>query len=185
MTRGCLQAFDDVVFDFDGTLAHLVVDWYALRRAALEEFPQARRISASPALGEIVALVSAEGGWPARRRLADLLRSFEQPDGEVHSTPIDRSVRAARELSRFYVISNNLSSTVRLALTGMELDGHCGFVVGFDAVLRSKPADDAFHALAKAMPLGRRVAYVGDRDSDRIFAEACGLAFLQVSELCE
>ena len=185
MTRERLQAFDDVIFDFDGTLARLDVDWDALRHAARRRFPQARRISAAPTLGQIVALVSDEGGWPARRRLAELLQRFEQPGGEVRNTPIDRATQAARELPRFYVITNNLSSTVRRALTGMELHAHCGVVVGFDAVLRSKPADDAFHALANAVPLGRRVAYVGDRDSDRVFAEACGLSFVQVSELCE
>lgn len=180
-----LASYDDVVFDFDGTLAHLEVDWSRLRNAVAEEFAEVARRCPSRGLGEMTALASEEGGWPARHRLAALLRRFEQPTGSVRVAPIEASLRAAGALPRFHVISNNLTSTVRMALAEIAPDARCVNVVGFDSSLRSKPADDPFHVLSKATPLGRSVAYVGDRSSDQAFARACGLDFFHVSELCE
>lgn len=180
-----LAVYDDVVFDFDGTLAHLDVDWSGLRRAVAEEFADVARRCPAGGLGAMTALASEEGGWAARNRLSDLLVRFEQPDGSVRVTPIAAALRAACELPRFHVISNNLTSTVRMALAAIAPEVRCANVVGFDSSLRSKPADDAFYVLSKATQLGRRVAYVGDRDSDQAFARACGLDFLHASELCE
>jgi phosphoglycolate phosphatase-like HAD superfamily hydrolase len=180
-----LTAYDDVVFDFDGTLARLDVDWAALRHAVAEEFPDVARRVASKGLGEMTALASSEGGWPARHRLSGLLRRFEQPAGRVHVAPIEVSLRAADALPRFHIISNNLTSTVRMALAEIAPEARCAHVVGFDSSLRSKPADDPFHVLSKAASLGPRVAYIGDRSSDQAFAQACGLDFFHVSDLCE
>lgn len=180
-----LASYDDVVFDFDGTLARLDVDWTALRHAVADEFPDVARRCAARGLGEMTALASAEGGWPARHRLAGLLRRFEQPEGRVGVVPVEAALRAAAALPRFHVISNNLTSTVQMALSEIAPDARCAHVVGFDSSLRSKPAADAFHVLSKATTLGPRIAYVGDRSSDEAFARACGLDFFHVSALCE
>jgi phosphoglycolate phosphatase len=185
MADGRLAGFDDVVFDLDGTLARLRVDWDGARDALRRAFPSLPVGGASASLRRMVEAATASGGWPARRRIAELLQRFEQPDGRVQCEPVAAGVALAGTLSRFDVISNNLVSTVEQALVALGLRQRCRCIVGFESVLRSKPADEAIHVLRAAVALRPRSLYIGDQDSDRAFASAAGLSFLDARTLCE
>jgi phosphoglycolate phosphatase-like HAD superfamily hydrolase len=184
MQTAALRDFDDVVFDFDGTLARLRVDWQSLRAAVAHRFPDCVPAGQCVKISSLMEAIGARYGTQGRSVVAEIVRQHEQPGGAPDVEQIVDSVRAARALRRFDVISNNLVSTVWRSLEAIGLASTCRHVIGFDSVERSKPAEEPYRALQAAVPLGKRVLYVGDRQSDRLFALNVGISFLHVSEVC-
>jgi len=184
MKTALLTGYDDVVFDFDGTLGRLRVDWNGLRVAVAQHFPEANEPGERLGLDRLVTWVSARHGWDGRHRLAELLYRFEQPGGSPSIELIDATIACARALDHFHVISNNLVSTVAHGLALAGLADHCRVIVGFDSVLESKPSGQPYRLLCNAVRLGPRVLYVGDRESDREFSRRAGVTFLHASKLC-
>jgi phosphoglycolate phosphatase-like HAD superfamily hydrolase len=169
------------VFDLDGTLARIEVDWQALRERVALEFPQAR---GAQGLAAAVATVSSAGG-DARSRLAQLIREFEQPGGRVRCHPCHPVVDWAARLRFFYVVTNNLHSTARQVVERLGLSGGCSGIVGFDDVRASKPDPESWHELVRRHgPFAEPVLYIGDRDSDEQFARNAGIGFRRVEAQC-
>ena len=173
-----MTEYDAIVYDLDGTLVHLDVDWadVADRCAAIlrarghdpagTDIWEMRELAAENGLldrldGEI-AEFEREGARSARRlALADAL---------PHSVPVG-------------VCSLNCEAACRIALELHGLDGHVDTVVGRDSHETVKP--DPGPLLQAVEALGarpERSLFVGDSDSDEEAAHAAGLDFEWVED---
>ena len=168
------------VLDLDGTLVKLDIDWDAVRRRVMACFPRA----GCGSLANAIAAISRDGAG-AREALARLLIEFEQPNGRVKFKACRDVVIWARRLDRFYVVTNNLRSTALQVIEGLGMETRCAGIVGFDDVPASKPDPAAWKELLKRYgPFPAPVLYVGDRDSDELFARHAGLGFRRVECSC-
>ncbi len=169
--------YDAVVYDLDGTLAELAVDWAAVRRDVGRTFethgvdPGDRdlwrlleRSRKEPALAEAVEATIAEHEREGARTSARLASA-----DRLLAHPADLPVG---------VCSLNCEAACRLALERHELDGRVRAVVGRDTVETEKP--DPEPLLATLRDLGvppERAVFVGDGERDEVTAERAGTDF--------
>lgn len=174
-----LEEYDAIVYDLDGTLVRLDVDWDAVARdvdAALSE----RGVDAD-GLGVWEALErSVENGYrdvveeaiaTHERAGAETASVLALADGLPHDVPVG-------------VVSLNCEEACRRALATHDLADHVDVVVGRDTVETFKP--DPEPLLVAVERLGgepSRSLFVGDSAGDETTAERAGVDFQWAHEL--
>lgn len=169
--------YEAVVFDLDGTLVRLDVDWEAVERdigAVLEgvgldpaEYTAWELLEAAETVGkgsrvdELITEHEVAGVEHCRRlQLADVVADIEVPVG---------------------VVSLNSERAVRLALEREALMEHVSAVVGRGTVPERKPSPEPLLAALDALEVEpARAVFVGDSESDRTTAERAGTDFRPV-----
>lgn len=169
-----MTAHDAVVFDLDGTLVGLAVDWAAVDR-------------------EVGAIVRAAGGDPAGQSAWEL---YDVADTLGVGTAVEERIAAheragAADATRLpladrlplevpvAVCSLNCEAAVRRALTGCGLAGTVDAVVGRDSVEGRKPAPEPLVAACRGVGVDPAEAvFVGDSESDGEAARRAGVSFV-------
>jgi phosphoglycolate phosphatase len=169
------EGYDGVVFDLDGTVVHLDVDWATVDRETAALLADHGLPPTDSAWG---ALDAAEEGVAAR--VHDLLADHERRGAErSRRLPAADDLRALAESGRATAVcSLNCEAAVRDALDVHGLADAVGVVVGRDSVEARKPDPEAL--LAALRPLGvapDRALFVGDSESDRTTADRAGVDF--------
>jgi phosphoglycolate phosphatase len=172
------EEYTAVVYDLDGTLVRLDVDWDAVTE-------------------EVAAVLRARGLEVAGDSLWDLHQRATQEGylRRVEAVIADHEREGARSADRLPladelptgrptgVCSLNCETACRIALELHGLDGHVDAVVGRDTVETHKPDPEPLLAVLDALgtdPSG--ALFVGDSDSDRVTAERAGVDFQAVAE---
>jgi phosphoglycolate phosphatase-like HAD superfamily hydrolase len=169
-----VQPHDAVVYDLDGTLVRLVVDW--------------RRVES-----ELTDCAADAGIDPAGLDAFDLLDAGESAGvgEEMEAVVADHEREGARRAERLpaadelagldvpaAVCSLNCEAACRTALDRFDLLDEVEAVVGRDSVAGRKP--DPGPLLAALEPLGvspDRALFVGDSESDAVAADRAGMEF--------
>ncbi|MCU4716626.1 HAD family hydrolase [Halapricum hydrolyticum] len=172
------DAYDAVIYDLDGTLVELDVDWAQVRRrvaAVLEArgvetgeatlwqlFDRAREAEHYPAVENRVAEFEREGARTSSKLpLAEEL-PWDGPTG---------------------VVSLNAESACRIALEVHGLDSAVDVLIGRDTVEESKPHPQPLRAALSALDVSPDNAlFVGDSASDAETARRAGVDFQSVAD---
>lgn len=172
-----MPEYDAVVYDLDGTLVRLVVDWAACEAelgslladvgvdaSGLDAWELLRAAEEVGAGEDAEALISAYERDGARDAVtletADEVRTWEVPVG---------------------VCSLNCEAACRTALERADLLDAVDVVVGRDSHPERKPHPGPLEAAIEALGAQpESCLFVGDSDSDRITAERAGAAFRSV-----
>jgi haloacid dehalogenase superfamily, subfamily IA, variant 1 with third motif having Dx(3-4)D or Dx(3-4)E len=168
--------YEAVVYDLDGTLVELAVDWDRVQRAVAAEF--------------------RERGWdPAGLTLWELLERAEQTDdaAAVLSTVNTHERRGARDSAigptaaelplsvPVGVCSLNCEAACHIALETHKLAEHIDTVVGRDTIPERKPAPEPLTTVLSQIGVAPDQAlFVGDSDTDAQAAARAGLDFRRV-----
>mgnify|MGYP000120861092 CR=1 FL=1 len=172
------DAYEAIVYDLDGTLVELDVDWGQVRQevAAILEargvdtdgatlwdlFDRARAAEEHPAVEQRVAEFERKGARTSRR----LPLAAELPREEATG-----------------VVSLNAESACRIALEVHGLDSAVDVLVGRDTVDESKPHPQPLRAaLASLDASPDRSLFVGDSASDAETARRADVDFQSVSD---
>jgi phosphoglycolate phosphatase len=170
--------YDAVVYDLDGTLVDLAVDWETVAR-------------------DVTALLESRGAPPETTDLWEMWHGSKGTAHEaaVHRTMADHEEAGARASTLLgparsipadlpvSVCSLNAESAVHVALDTHDLTGVMDAVVGRGSVPTEKP--DPEPLLAALEPLGvdpDRAVFVGDSERDAVTARRAGVPFRYVSE---
>ena len=170
--------YDAVVYDLDGTLVELDVDWGEVARSVAavlsargvdssgadlwEMFERAREAECFPSVDGRVAEFEREGARTSRR----LPLAAELPRSE----PVG-------------VVSLNAESACRIALEVHELDSAVGTVIGRDTVAEMKPHPLPLQRALEDLGVApERALFVGDSDSDAEAARRAGMDFQSVTD---
>jgi phosphoglycolate phosphatase len=163
-----------VVYDLDGTLVRLVVDWPDVERrladlleregvnsdglSGWDQLDAAEDAGVGDEADELIAAAEREGARDSRRLpLADELVAREVPVG---------------------VCSLNHERAVRIALDRHDLTDHVENVVGRGTVPKRKPHPRALLAVVEELGVPpETVLFVGDSASDEETAERAGTQF--------
>ena len=168
-----MQPHDAVVYDLDGTLVRLPVDWGAVERALADCAVDAGIDPEGHTAWELLDAGEAAG---VGDEMEALIAEHERA-GARESTRLPHADRIPEDRP-VGVCSLNCEAACRTALDRNDLAGHVEAVVGRDTVPERKP-DPAPLAAALA-PLGVApgdALFVGDSPADAEAAEAAGLAF--------
>jgi len=170
--------YDAVVYDLDGTLVDLAVDWDAVAC-------------------DVTALLESRGVPP---EVTDLWEMWRGSKGTSHETAVHRTMAdheeagarastllpAARSIPGdlpIGVCSLNAESAAHLALDTHDLTDEVDVVIGRGSVPTEKP--DPEPLLETVRPLGvepERAIFVGDSERDAVTAERAGMPFRYVSD---
>ena len=167
------DGYDGVVFDLDGTLVRLAVDWDA-------------------AAGDAVALFERNGHDAADAGLWDLLERADDAGlrSQLESVLADHEVRGAEASDRLPhadhlplsvptgVCSLNCEAACRAALARHDLAAHVEDVVGRDSVATYKPDPAPLRSTLRELDVDPDAAlFVGDSERDAVTADRAGVDF--------
>ena len=175
--RDDFDAYDAIVYDLDGTLVRLAVDWDAVAREATELFADAGVDATGVDLWEMLDLADERG---LREELESLLRDREC-EGARTSTRLPLADRVAEHAVRPGVCSLNAEDACHVALETHGLSDHVAAVVGRDSVATRKPDPEPLLETLRRLGVAPGVAlFVGDSARDEMTAERAGVAFRYV-----
>ncbi|MDS0221517.1 HAD family hydrolase [Haloarcula sp. S1AR25-5A] len=169
---------DAVIYDLDGTLVRLAVDWDAVASEVSTLLHDRNVDPGTRDLWEMLTLSSETGHRDAvEAAITDHERTGARSsdrlplaDGFPHSVPVG-------------VCSLNAEEACRLALEVHDLDSYVGPVVGRDTVGSSKPDPEGLLAITDELGVDPdATVFVGDSESDATAAQRAGMAFEWASE---
>jgi len=173
--------YDAVVYDLDGTLVRLAVDWPAVRRDVVARLREAEIPVDDESLWELLERAHREGFAPI---VEEVIAAHER--GGARSAEL---LPTAGELPRTEpvgVCSLNAEGPCRLALARHGLDEYVDTVVGRDTVETHKPAPEPLLAAVEELSATPgQVLFVGDSERDARTAERAGVAFERVGDTGE
>lgn len=169
--------YDAVVYDLDGTLVRLAVDWEATANRikpiirehggeatandALDLLPVAESIGVAAEIEPYLAAAECEGARNSER-LATMDEFLES------TVPVG-------------ICSLNCEAACRSALTAHGISKEVDVVIGRGSVAERKPnPEPLLTAIERLEAVPERTLFVGDSDSDAETAHRAGTAFRQV-----
>ena len=163
-----------VVFDLDGTLVRLAVDWERVTEAVADTL-EARGVAPPADLWSMLEAADRAGVRPA---VESTIAAFER-DGARQA---DRLPAAGTIPTRpTGVCSLNCEDACRIALSEHAIDG-IATVVGRDTVATEKPDPEPLLETVRRLDADPAdTVFVGDSDRDARTAERAGVDYLDVS----
>ena len=169
--------FDAVVYDLDGTLVTLAVNWNDVARDVVDVFADAGVDATDYDLWGMLDLADEHG---LRAEVEAAIADHETVGAErSHRLPLADSVAAQRV--PVGVCSLNCEAACRVALDVHDLAAHVDSVVGRDSVATRKPDPEPLLATLRALGVeASNAVFVGDSRRDEVTAERAGSAFRYV-----
>lgn len=169
-------AADAVVYDLDGTLVELAVDWDAVADDVAGVYAGNALV---PPTGDVWSLLDAAGEYGVAEPVEAAIAGHERR-GASESTLLPLGDRLAAGDDRpAAVCSLNCEAACRTAVETHGLDDAVDAVVGRDTVEEHKPDPEPLLAAIAALGVDpARAVFVGDSASDRVAAERAGVPFV-------
>ena len=170
--------YDALIYDLDGTLVELAVDWETVTvdaRAVLS----ARGVDATEMGLDAILARADELGY--RRRVEETITDHERTGARrSRRLPLADTLPAEVPVA---VCSLNAEEAVRLALEKHGIDAYVSSVVGRDTVDAHKPDPQPLLSSIEALPVdAKRPLFVGDTERDERTAERAGVRFWYATE---
>ncbi|MFB6105900.1 MAG: HAD family hydrolase [Halobacteriaceae archaeon] len=175
------DAYEAVVFDLDGTLVHLDVDWDAVDEAVREVLSEHGVATATSTAWDLYDDAETVG----RADDVEAIIASHERDGATRARRLPLADRLPVGVPTA-VCSLNCEQAVRTALDDHGLATHVQVVVGRDTTGARKP--DPRPLLAAIEGLGadpERTLFVGDSARDEETARRAGVEFAYVVDLLE
>lgn len=171
-------AYEAIVYDLDGTLVELDVDWDTVATEAAAVL-RARGVDvADDSLWEILDTADAKGYRPA----VDSVIADHERDGARTSTRLAGSDELPQSVP-VGVCSLNCEAACRIALEMHGLDRHVDVVVGRDTVEGVKPnPEPLLYAIDTLSAAPGSSLFVGNRETDEETADSAGVDFEYISD---
>jgi len=171
-----LKNYDNYIFDFDGTIANLKVDWVSLKDE-IKTLCKKHGIEIKQKLNVKIDLLKDN-----ESNLYAIIKKYEQWNN-VPKYIINQSIVDFKNTKdSFYVVSNNLHSTVKSVLDELGLASKCKKIIAIDDIKNSKPDTEAYKKLKILLKIGSSL-YIGDRDTDKEFARNCNIDFKHAQDM--
>ncbi|MFB6107967.1 MAG: HAD family hydrolase [Haloplanus sp.] len=176
MTADADADFGTVVYDLDGTLVRLAVDWDAVTREAAEAFADA----GIEVDDDLFAMFDAAQAYGLGDELEGLVSDHECRGAE-RSERLPSCDRLATHEGRVGVCSLNSERACRLALERHGVLEYVDAIVGRDSVAGRKPDPEPLLSTLRRLDADPADAvFVGDTERDAETADRAGVAFRYV-----
>jgi phosphoglycolate phosphatase len=176
-----MEAYEAIVYDLDGTLVELVVDWGEARDETADR------------LSDAGLRVSDDSLWDLLDRARD--KGFEDIVEGVLSTHECDGARSSLRLQAADCLPHsvptgvctlNCAAACRLALEAHHIDSHVDAIVGRDTLDTEKPdPEPLLETVDRLDTAPTETLFVGDSKRDARTAERAGVDFQYVSAYLE
>lgn len=168
------EPHEALVYDLDGTLVRLAVDWEAVTAEGVELFAEVGVDASGRTLWDLLDLAEEHrlGG-----ELEAVIARHER-DGAERAERLPLADAIVGETRPVGVCSLNAETACRLALETHGLADHVDVVVGRDSVPTRKPhPEPLLTTIERLNSTPERALFVGDSERDAEAAERAGVAF--------
>jgi len=175
---GVTAEYDAVVYDLDGTLVRLDVDWDAVATEAAGVLSARGHDTAGMDLWDMLEAVEGE---VSRRTVEDVVAEYEREGARTsRRLPLAEDLPLSVPVA---VCSLNCEAACRIALEMHGLDRYVDVVVGRDTVDAVKPDPEQLLAALRGLGVGTDTAlFVGDSERDAEAARRAGVGFQWTEE---
>lgn len=178
MTVDIPENTDAVIYDLDGTLVRLAVDWVALEAEIERVLQDANVESASLDAWDLLDAAEKAG---VGDEVESLIAAAER-DGARESVRLSLADTIDTRLP-IGVCSLNCEAACRIALETHGLATHVDTVIGRDSVAERKPAPEPLLAVVESLGVSpERTLFVGDSVGDEEAATRAGTQFSYVGD---
>ncbi|WP_326838275.1 HAD family hydrolase [Halocalculus aciditolerans] len=169
-----MSEYDAVVYDLDGTLVDLPVDWSRVRTDVEAVLRDAGADPEGLVTWELYDCAEAVG---VATEVEEIIASAERTSAaDAAALPLLADVRESATPAA--VCSLNCEAACRIALDRHDAGERFAAVVGRDTVPARKPDPAALHRAIEALDVPpERVLFVGDADRDAETARRAGTGF--------
>ncbi|MFA9518497.1 HAD family hydrolase [Halopenitus sp. H-Gu1] len=173
------DAYDAVVYDLDGTVVRLAVDWNAVAEDVIGIYVEHAVKPPSEGIWELLGAASEYGLESAvEATIAEHERNGARDSRRLPIADVLGSERA----SRTAICSLNSEDACRIALQQHGLSDHVSAVVGRDTVGSHKPDPEPLLAALDAISAEPdRSLFVGDSKRDARTADRAGVEFVHAA----
>jgi len=172
-------AADAVVYDLDGTLLELAVDWDRVADDVAAVYAERALI---PPTEDLWKLLDAAEEYGIGAEIEEAIAAHEREGGaESRLFPLGERLLSGNDTRPAAVCSLNCEAACRIALETHGLDDAVDAVIGRDSVETHKPNPEPLLAAIDAIDADpERTVFVGDSASDGVTAERARVAFVPV-----
>lgn len=181
MSTLSLEGVEAVVYDLDGTLVRLAVDWEAVAADVTDELAE-RGIDATD--GDLWAMLDRAEDLGHRETVETVIADHECAGARTAERLAfaDTLADAAAQVP-VGVCSLNCERACRVALEAHDLADRIEYVVGRDSVATRKPDPEPLLATVRGLSATpERTLFVGDSERDKQAAERAGTRFAYVGD---
>jgi len=166
-----------IVFDFDGTLFDIDVDWPGLRET-LDEYCPGSDFKRLGMLHGLNALEEREGAGAVQEAFEVVLRFESALPARPRLAIIEHARKAKAEGKALAIFSANCRGTILKTLDDHDLHGVFDAVVGGDDVARRKPDPEGLlKAMMHCKMVPEETLYVADGEREISTAVAAGVRY--------
>jgi HAD superfamily hydrolase (TIGR01509 family) len=176
-----------VIFDFDGTIATLPVDWYGLKQRLLRFLHEQGIEQTSITFWKDIEQIKQQLSPATLEKAYRCIEGYEHPAVplmDVNEKVVKYLKGIVAAGGKVAVCSNNMASTVRMGLERLGLKESVAMIVGLDSVGRLKPHPEGVLKILRELQVSASDAlFIGDSGFDEEAARSAGLRFTQVDTL--
>lgn len=181
--------YSHLIFDFDETIAKLLIDWSAWDKGVLElflkyepSFDQSTRFNMS-AIHRFIERY----GKAFRAEFVDFENQLEKNNYhgyEIVPTGMALLNQAHQERKNLYLLTSNCRAVVLPVLGELKIMNYFTKIITVDDVPNLKPSPEPWPLITEGKAIDKKqYLMVGDSESDSGFAAAVGIDFINVHEL--
>lgn len=174
-------AADAVVYDLDGTLLELRVEWDRVADDVAAVYAEHALV---PPTADLWKLLDAADGYGIGAAVEEAIAAHEREGAaDSRAFPLGERLRSGADGRPAAVCSLNSEAACRIALETHGLDDAVDAVIGRDTVETHKPDPAPLLAAIDAIDADPdRTVFVGDSESDAVTADRAGVAFVPVAD---
>ena len=165
-----LDKYKNYIFDFDGTIVDLKVNWKSLKKE-LDTLCKKKNINPNLSFYKKIQLLKLQN-----KKIFSLIKKYEQPKNKIYYKSKKKTLKLISQINEFYIVTNNLSSTASKVLKELKIRKKCKFIIGIENSYYPKPNTKSFKASQHLLKKGETI-YIGDKIIDKKFAKRANINF--------
>ncbi|MFH1836064.1 MAG: HAD-IA family hydrolase [Methanobacteriota archaeon] len=167
-----------IIFDLDGTLIKLDVNWPLMKKELSDLFHRVYGFDSDfTPLTKVLEEVREKHGETGLKDALSIIKEHEE-NGLAHSHPLPALdlLKSADSSKKIAIFSTNTRHAVERALAYYNVLSRVSMIVSFEDVKETKPDPEGIEKIVSALGFAKKdVVYFGDKDVDREAGKRAGV----------
>ena len=171
-----------IVWDFDGTIVKLNVDWNKVKEEILKNYSD---LLSGKELSSINKMIYEIRKYTSDKKVFNIIERYESASGYKPNWEIINIIKMLKRNGKIQtILSDNMSSTVKRVLREVSIYDCFDQIVCKDSVNRYKPDPEGIGKIFEQYNIGKSEAVmIGDSWKDKELCYRFGITFVDVEEL--